>query len=115
MGTHYHIKNNTKTRKNQKVVGDQSNDLEAKRYLKTKNKKLWKNLNLFYLIVPVLDKIFRWNTTLEIFAQVVSSILIKPQHQIDKKVLRQDKNFSTGLPCANKKVNEIRFCMVNTK
>ena len=41
-------------------------------------------------------------------------IINKPEHQIDKKVLRQDHYFSTRLPYANKKIREIWMNMVNT-
>ena len=39
----------------------------------------------------------------------------KPKHQLDKKVLRQDRNFSTRLPYANTTIREKYFSMVNTK
>ena len=38
----------------------------------------------------------------------------KQKHQIDKKVLRQDHDFSTRLNYANKKIREIYINMVNT-
>ena len=41
-------------------------------------------------------------------------IIDKQKHQIDKKVLRQDRNFSTRLPYANKKIREIYISMANT-
>ena len=37
------------------------------------------------------------------------------KHQIDKKVLRQDHNFSTILNYANKKIREFCMNMVNTE
>ena len=39
----------------------------------------------------------------------------KQKHQIDKKVLRQDKDFSTRLIFANKEIREKFIKMVNTK
>ena len=41
-------------------------------------------------------------------------IISKEKHQIDKKVRRQDHNFCTRLPFANKKIGEIWMNMVNT-
>ena len=41
-------------------------------------------------------------------------IINKQKHQIDKKVLRQDRDFSTRLNYANKKIREIWMNMVNT-
>ena len=38
----------------------------------------------------------------------------KRKHQIDKKVLRQDRDFSTRLNYANKKIREIWMKMINT-
>ena len=38
----------------------------------------------------------------------------KQKHQIDKKDLRQDHNFSTRLPYANEKIREIWMKIVNT-
>ena len=41
-------------------------------------------------------------------------IINKQKHQLDKKVLRQDHDFSTRLNYANKKFREIFINMVNT-
>ena len=42
-------------------------------------------------------------------------IINKQKHQIDKKVHRQDRDFSTRLNYANKKIREIYINMVNTR
>ena len=42
-------------------------------------------------------------------------IVNKQKHQIDKKFLRQDRDFSTRLKYASKKIGEIWMNMVNTK
>ena len=41
-------------------------------------------------------------------------IINKQKHQIDKKVLRQDQDFSTIINYANKKIREIWMNLVNT-
>ena len=41
-------------------------------------------------------------------------IINKLKHQIDKKILRQDRDFSTGLNYANEKIREIWMNKVNT-
>ena len=41
-------------------------------------------------------------------------IINKQKHQIDKKVPRQDHDFSTRLNYANKKIRDIWMNMVNT-
>ena len=49
------------------------------------------------------------------FCRKCENIINKQKHQIDKKVRRQDHNFSTRLPYANKKIKEIYSSIVNTK
>ena len=44
-----------------------------------------------------------------------ANILSTTKNQIDEKVLRQDHNFSTRLPYANKKISEIWMNLVNTE
>ena len=46
------------------------------------------------------------------FCQSCEFFISRRNHMIDKKVLRQDKNFSTRLPYDNKKVGEFYFSMV---
>ena len=43
------------------------------------------------------------------------NIFNKQKHQIDKKVLRQDRDFSTRSNYANKKIRETWMNMVNNK
>ena len=50
-----------------------------------------------------------------IFDQNVNLILFKKKHQIDKKLFRQDPNFSIRLPFATKKIRELYYAMVDTK
>ena len=42
-------------------------------------------------------------------------LINKQKHQVDKKVLRQDQNFSTRLTYANKCIRQIWIKIVNTK
>ena len=48
------------------------------------------------------------------YCQNCEYIVNKQKHQIEKKVLRQDHNFSTRLPYANKRIRENWMNMVNT-
>ena len=48
------------------------------------------------------------------YCTTCEDIINKQKHQIDKKVLRQDHDFSTRLNYANKKIREIWMNMVNT-
>ena len=42
-------------------------------------------------------------------------IINKQKHQIDKNVLRQERDFSTRLNYANKKIREVWMNLVNNK
>ena len=48
------------------------------------------------------------------YCQNCEYIINKPKHQIVRKVLRQDQDFSTRLPFANKKIEKIYFSVVDT-
>ena len=48
------------------------------------------------------------------YCQNCEKIINKQEHQIDKEVRRHHHNFSTRLPCANKKMREIFYYMANT-
>ena len=49
------------------------------------------------------------------YCQNCEFIINKQKHQIDKNVLRQDRDFSNRLNYANKKIREIYIKIVNTK
>ena len=70
--------------------------------LRTKNQFL-KNLKENYQIAPNANKTIGKNSLMVIFVEqeAVNLILLK-KHQIDTKVLRQDKNFSIRLPYGKK-------------
>ena len=48
------------------------------------------------------------------YCQNCEYIINKQKHQIDKNVLRKDRDFSTRLNYANKKIRDIWMNMVNT-
>ena len=109
--TQYQVQNETQIRKNQKVIKNDNNQLVVKNYPKNKNKQ------------PIIQQLpncpsCKQNNWLEFdkgyYCQNCEYIINKQKHQIDKKVLRQDRDFSTRLNYANKKIREIYINMVNT-
>ena len=110
--TQYQVQNETKIRRNQKVIKNDNNQLVVKNYPKNINKQ------------PIIQKQLpncpscKQNNWLEFdkgyYCQNCEYIINKQKHQIDKKVLRQDRDFSSRLNYANKKIIEIYINMVNT-
>ena len=113
MRTQYQVQNETKTRTNQKVIKNDNDQLIVKNY--PKNKQPIIQQQKFKL--PDCPSCKR-NNWLEFdkgyYCQNCEYIINKQKHQIDKKVLRQNRDFSTRLNYANKKIREIFINMVNT-
>ena len=111
--TQYQIRNETQIRKNQKVIKNDNDELIVKNYPKNKNKQ-----PIFQQ--PKLPNCpsCKQNNWLEFdkgyYCTNCEYIINKQRHQIDKKVLRQDHDFSTRLNYANKKIREIYINIVNT-
>ena len=110
--TQYQIQNEIKIRRNQKVIKNDNDELIVKNYPKNKNKQ------------PIIQKQFpncpscERNNWLEFdkgyHCKNCEYIINKQKHEIDKIVLRQERDFSTRLNYANKKIREIYINMVNT-
>ena len=111
--TQYQIQNETKIRRNQKVIKNDNNELVVKNYPKNKQPSIQQQK-----FKPPNCPICKKNTWLEFdkgfYCTNCEYIINKQKHQIDKKVLRQDRDFSTRLNYANKKIIEIYINMVNT-
>ena len=111
--TQYQVQNETQIRRNQKVIKNDNDQLVVKNYPKNKNKQL-----IFQKQLPNCP-ICKQNKWLEIdkghCCRNCEYIINRQKHQIDKKILRQDRDFSTRLNYANKKIREIWMNMVNTK
>ena len=99
--TQYQVQNETHIRRNQKFIKNDNNQLIVKNYPKNKNKQPF--------IQPQLPNCpcFKQNNWLEFdkgyYCTNCEYIFNKQKHQIDKKLLRQDRDFSTRLNYANKK------------
>ena len=109
--TQYQVQNETQIRRNQKVIKNDNDQLIVKNYPKNKNKQ------------PIIQQLpncpsCKQNNWLEFnkgyYCTNCEYIINKQKHQINKNVLRQDRDFSTRLNYANKKIREIYINMVNT-
>ena len=99
-------------RRNQKVIKNDNDQLVVKNYPKNKNKQ------------PIIQKQLpncpscKRNNWLEFdkgyYCKKCEYTIKKQKHQVDKKVLRQDRDFSTRLNYANKKIRDIWMNMINT-
>ena len=111
--TQYQIQNDIKIRRNQKVTRKNNDELVVKNYPKSKQP-----INQQKKFKPPNCPSCKQNKWLEFdkgyYCTNCEYIINKQKHQIDKKVLRQDRDFSTRLNYANKKIREIYINMVNT-
>ena len=113
--TQYQVQNETQIRRNQKVIKNDNDQLMVKNYPKNKNKQPIIQQQKFK---PPNCPSCKQNNWLEFdrgwFCRNCEYIINKQKHQIDKKVHRQDRDFSTRLDYANKKVREKYINMANT-
>ena len=112
--TQYQIQHETKIRRNQKVIKNDNDQLVVKNYPKNKQPIIQQQK-----FKPPNCPSCKQNTWLDFdkgyYCTNCEYIVNKQRHQIDKKFLRQDHDFSTRLNYANKKIREIYINMVNTK
>ena len=113
--TQYQVQNETQIRRNQKVIKNDNDQLMVKKYPKNKNKQSIIQQQKFK---PPNCPSCKQNTWLEFdksyYCTNCEYIINKQKHQIDKKIRRQDHDFSTRLNYANKKIREIYINMANT-
>ena len=106
------MQNETKIRRNQKVIKNDNDQLIVKNYPKNKNKQ-----SIIQQQLPNCPSCKR-NNWLEFdkgyYCRNCEYIINKQKHQIDKNVRRQDDDFSTRLNYANRIIREIYINMVNT-
>ena len=109
----YQVQNNTQIKRNQKVIKNDNDQLVVKNYPKNKQPIIQQQK-----FKPPICPSCKQKTWLEFdkgyYCTNCEYIIKKQKHQIDKKVLRQDRDFSTRLIYANKKIREIYINMVNT-
>ena len=113
MRTQYQVQNETRIRRNQKVIKNDNDRVVVKNC--TKNKQPIIQQQKFK---PPNCPSCKQNNWLEFdkgyYSKNCEFIINKQKYQIDKKILRQDRDFSTRLNYANKKIREIWMNMVNT-
>ena len=85
-----------------------------KKYPKTKNKQPIIQQQKFKPPNCPTCKRNNWLEFDKVYCKNCEYIINKQKHQIDKKVLRQERDFSTTLNYANKKIRDIWMNMVNT-
>ena len=111
--TQYQVQNETRIRKNQKVIKNDNDQLIVKNYPKNKQP-----INQQQKFKPPNCPNCKQNNWLDFdkgyYCTNCEYIINKQEHQIDKQVLRQSHDFSTRLNYANKKIREIWMNMVNT-
>ena len=111
--TQYQVQNETQLRKNQKVIKTDNDQLVVKNYPKNNQPKSQQ-----LKFKPPNCPNCKQNNWLEFdrgyYCKNCEYLINQQKHQIDKKVLRQDKDFSTRLNFANKKRRQIWMTMVNT-
>ena len=111
--TQYQVQNDIKIRTNQKVFKNDNNQLVVKNYPKNKQPIIQQQK-----FNPPNCPSCKLNSWLEFdkgyYCRNCEYIINKQKHQIDKNVLRQDRDFSTRLNYANTKIREIYINMVNT-
>ena len=111
--TQYQVQNQTKIRRNQKVIKKDNDELIVKNYPKKKQpiiqQQKFKPPNC-----PTCKKKNWLKFDEGYYCKNCKHIINKQKHQIDKNILRQDHDFSTRFNCANKKIGEIWMNLVNT-
>ena len=111
--TQYQVQNDTQIRRNQKVIKDNNNELIVKNYPKNKQTIIQQQK-----FKPPNCPSCKRNNLLEFdkgyYCTNCEYIINKQKHQIDKKVIRQDHDFSRRLNYANKKIRDIYISLANT-
>ena len=111
--TQYQVQNNTQVGKNQKIIRNDKIELIVKNYRKNKQPIVQQRK-----FQPPNCPFCKQNICLEFdkgcYFKNCEYIIKKRKHQIDKKVLRQDRYFSTRLPYANEKIRKNWMNMVIT-
>ena len=106
----YQTQNETQIRKNRKVNKNENDQLVVKNYPKNKQPFIQRQLPN----CPSCKQNMCLDFDKGYYCKNCKFFINKQKHQIDKNVLRQDRDFSTRLNYGNKKIREIWMNMVNT-
>ena len=102
--TQYPVQNETHIRRNQKVIRNDDNQLIVKSYPKNKIKKPVIQPQLPNC--PSCKRNIRLDFDKGYYCTNCEYIIKKQKHQIDKKIRRQDRDFSTRLNYAKRNLDE---------
>ena len=112
--TQYQVQNETQIRRNQKVIKIGKDELVVKNYSKFNKQPIQQQQKFKLPNCPSCKR----NNWLEFdkgfYCQNCEYIINKQKHQIIKEVRRQDRDFSSRLIYANKKISHFWMNMVNT-
>ena len=111
--TQYQVQNETQNRKNQKVIKNDNDELIVKKYPRNKQ-PIIKQQKFKPPNCPTCKQKNWLGFDKGYYCKNCEYIINKQKHQIDKKVLRQHRDFSTRLNYANKKKRAIWMKMVKT-
>ena len=111
--TQYQVQNEAQIRRNQKVIKYNNDELLVKNYPKNKQP----NIQQPKFKPPNCPTCKRYNW-LEVdkgyYCKNCEYLIIEQKHQADKKIRRQNRDFSTRINYANKKLRKIWTNLVNT-
>ena len=110
--TQYQVQKETQIRRYQKVIKNNNDELVVKKYPKKKNKQPTIQQHLPNCPSCKQNKWLEFDK--EYNCRNCEYIINKQKHQIDKKIPRQERDFSTRLNYAHKKKKEIWMNMFNT-
>ena len=91
--TQYQVQNDTRIRKNQKVIKNDNDQLIVKNYPKNKQPNIQQQLPN----CPSCKQNIWFEFDKSYYCTNCEFIINKQKHQIDKNLLRQDRDFSTRL------------------
>ena len=103
MRTQYQAQNETQIRRNQKVIKNDNSQLIVKNYPKNKQPIIQKQLPK----CPTCKQNKWFEFKKGYYSTNCEYVINKQKHQIDKKFPGQERDFSTRLNYANKKIREI--------
>ena len=112
MRTQYQVQNETQIRRSQKIIRNDNDQLIVKNYPRNKQ-PIFQQQKLKPPNCPTCKQSNWLEFDKGYYCTNCEYIINKQKHQIDKKVLRQDRDFSTRLNYANKKIRERWMNMVN--
>ena len=112
--TQYQVINDTKIRRNQKVIADDKGKLTVKSYPKKEKEKPQEPTNIQKIIqCPSCGRNAMVEYDEYYQCEVCDTIMNKTKQQMGKKVFRQSKNFSKRSPYGEKKLKEIYHNMLS--